>query len=220
MIIFINLITFSICFNLNVNAQEEQEFFMQLSEGDELVWEVTELNDYYFRNTFGSEPNFQKGDKMRMVITDLYEGAIQWSITTEQWDYKDDWGERGNTIIYELFKNPIQFDDYIFVLTPTDDYLQEAMTNLDTNIYSVSGNSISKRVKSDIGVDYRWRKQFDTKGVIIRETVYTYDLDIIIVEVEGGYRLIPFGFYFIGFMLFALSALIIITFRKKRFIIR
>jgi len=41
------------CFNINVRAQEdEQEFFMGLNEGDELVWEVTELNEYYFRNTF------------------------------------------------------------------------------------------------------------------------------------------------------------------------
>ncbi|MFW9937275.1 MAG: hypothetical protein ACFFD5_06475 [Candidatus Thorarchaeota archaeon] len=203
-----------------MNAQEEEDFFLQLSEGDELVWEVTELNDYYFRNTFGSEPNFEKGDKIRFVITDLYEGAIQWSITIEQWDYKFDWGERGDIKTYELLKNPIQFNDYIFILTPTDDYLQEAMTNLDTNIYSVSGNSITKRVKSEIGVDYRWRKQFDTNGVITRETVYTYDQDIIIVEVEGGYRVIPFGFYFIGFMLFSLLALILINFRKKKFIIR
>ena len=220
-VIFINLITISMCFNINVRAQEdEQEFFMGLNEGDELVWEVTELNEYYFRNTFGSEPNFEKGDKIRIVISELYEGAVEWSITTERWDYKEEWGERGDTVVYELFKNPIQFNDYIFILTPTDDYLQEAMTNLDTNIYSVSGNSITKRVKSDIGVDYRWRKNFDTKGVLSRETVFTYDLDIVIIMIEGGYRVIPFGFYFLGFMAFALTALIIINFRKKKFLIK
>jgi hypothetical protein len=204
-----------------VKAQEEeQEFSMRLNEGDELVWEVKEINEYYFITTFGSEPNFEKGDRIRIVITDLYEGTIQWSITTEEWDYKDDWGERGESRTYEVFKNPIQFDDYIFILTPTDDYLQEALTNLDTNIYSVSANSITKRVKSEIGVDYRWRKHFDIRGVLSRETVYTYDLDIIIIQIEGGYKVISFGFYFVGFIIFALSSLIIFGLKKKKILIR
>jgi hypothetical protein len=208
------------CFNLNVKAQDDENFYMQLDEGDEFVWEVVELNEYYFKKTFGSEPNFEIGDKIRIVITELIEREIQWRITVERWDYKENWGERGDVIGYTVYRNPDLFVDNIFIPSPTDDYLQKAMEVLDDNIYDVSGNSITKRVKSEIGVDYRWKKQFDLKGFMIREAIYTYELDIVIAMIEGGHRIIPFGFYFIGFIIFALLALVIISFKKKKIFIR
>ncbi|MFX0060099.1 MAG: hypothetical protein ACFE85_15365 [Candidatus Hodarchaeota archaeon] len=220
-IILINLITLSMCFNLNVKAQEEEdEYFLQLKEGDELVWKVTELNEYYFKLTFGDEPNFKIGDQIKIVITDIYEARLQWTINTEEWDYNADWGERGIIRDYEIFKDPTLYEDYIFILAPVDDYLQEAYTNLDTNLYDVSGNSIIKKVKSDVNVDYRWEKQFDFRGLLSRETVYDFDRDIIIVRVEGGMRTIPMGFYFIGFIILALSALIIISLKQNKILIR
>lgn len=214
--IFLNIILLTSFVNI-VRAQDETDYPLVLKQNDELVWEVTELDEYYFKNVFGTEPNYEKGDKIRMIITDIYEGAIQWSITTETWDYKREWGERGETQTYPLYKNPIQYDDYIFILTPVEDYLEEALTNLPTE-YSVSGASITKIEKSRIGVDYRWEKQFDSKGVLHRETIYDFDDPRkIVVRVEGGYRIIPMGPYFLTFTFIALFALIVVSLRSKKF---
>jgi len=62
-------------------------------------------------------------------------------------------------------------------------------------------------------MDYTWQKEFDPRGVLVEETYYDED-DQIIIRSEGKFRIIPFGITFIGFTIFAIIA-IIVVFKKK-----
>lgn len=221
-VFFVSLIIFSSFPNTLVRAQEEHPYTLGIKKYDEFVWEVTDLDLYYFERVFGSEPNFDIGDKNRAIITDLYESEIEWAIYTEEWYYKDNWGENGVSVQYELLKNPVLFTDNIYILMPVDDYLEEAATVLPSE-YTVRGSTVTKIVKSDAtGVEYRWEKQFDIKGFLHRESVYLYDPDpdaaeILIVRIEGGFRVIPMGITFLIFTFIALFALIIISMKGRKF---
>jgi hypothetical protein len=45
------------------------------------------------------------------------------------------------------------------------------------------------------------------------------EFDQILVKVEGTFRIIPFGLYFIGFMVAGIIGILTLILRRKRFII-
>ena len=212
-IILLNFFIFSCCLNFNVKAQEP-EHGLGFNEGTELIWEITQLDLSSFRDVFGFDPNFELEDQIRMVIREIDESAIFWIINIEFWDYKTDWGLSGDVKQIYISKYPENYDDYLFCLTPIDDYLDEVMLNLPSEYYR-TGYSIFKQGRSDTGKDYLWEKEFDTRGILAIETHYDEDENII-VRMEGTFRIIPFGTYFIGFSIVAIFAIIFISLKKKK----
>ncbi len=208
------------CFNLNTKAQDEEDdiYSVGFTEGTELIWEVAELNLMSFREIFGFEPNFEIGDQNRMIIRAITSSTIYWLIEIEFWDYKDDWGLSGRTLTLRMGKRPIYYQDYVFSLFPVEQYLEETIALLPSDYYRM-GFSIFKQGKSDTGFDYLWKKEYDSRGILITETFYD-EFDEVIVRLEGTFRFIPFGTTFIGFTLLATTAIIIVMMKKKNFRIK
>ena len=212
-IVLLNFFIFGTCLNLNTKAQDD-EYSVGFNEGTELIWEITELDLTRFREIFGLEPNFELGDQNRIIIREIEEATISHVVRIEFWDYKTDWGLSGKDITLHIFKNPELYDEFIFCLTPIDDYLDEVMDNLPSEYYRI-GYSIFKHGRSDTGKDYLWEKEYDTRGILAIETYYD-EFDQVIVRLEGTFRIIPFGSYFIGFSIVAIIAIIFISLKKKK----
>ncbi|MHA1257622.1 MAG: hypothetical protein ACTSPS_18710 [Promethearchaeota archaeon] len=206
----LNIVIFSSSFSLISKAEPEHD--IGFTEGTELIWEVTELDLDNFRTIFGFDPNFEIGDQIRMIIREIRPTSATWIIVVEFWDYKTDWGLSGETFSIYLGNYPENYDDYLFSLTPVEDYLDQVIAT-KTSEYYRTGLSIFKQAKSDTGMDYTWQKEFDPRGVLVEETYYDED-DQIIIRSEGKFRIIPFGITFIGFTIFAIIA-IIVVFKKK-----
>ncbi len=130
-----------------------------------------------------------------------------------------DWGQSGSIETLFLSKYTYLYNDFIFVLTPVADYLAEVDEEMGPE-YSVTQNSISKVIRAETGRDYIMTKTYDRKGIPSSEALYEYTTGRMLVCVEGSLSLIPFGFYFIGFMIVALTAVIFITLRKKQIIFK
>ena len=212
-IVLLNFFIFSTCLNLNTKAQDD-EYSVSFNEGTELIWEITELDLTKFREIFGIDPNFELGDQNRIIIRKIEEATISYVVDIEFWDYKTDWGLSGKAIRLSIFKNPELYDEFIFCLTPIDDYLDAVMVTLPSEYYRI-GYSIFKQGRSDTGKDYLWEKEFDTRGILAIETYYD-EFDQVIVRLEGTFRIIPFGSYFIGFSIVAIIAIIFISLKKKK----
>jgi len=200
------------CFNLDSKAQED-EFSVGFTEGTELIWEVAELNLMKFKETFGFEPNFEKGDQNRIIIREIDSSAGLWLIEIEFWDYKTDWGLAGQILRLTMGMEASAYEDYLFSLYPVEDYLDAAIESLPTAYYRV-GLSLFKQGRSNTGLDYLWEKEYDTRGILLTETVYD-EFDNIIVRLEGTFRFIPFGITFIGFTIVAIIAIIVVFVKKK-----
>lgn len=212
-IVLLNFFIFSCFFNFNVKAQDP-EHGLGFNEGTELIWEVKQLDLSSFREVFGFDPNFELEDQIRMIIREIDDSAGMWIIGIEFWDYKTDWGLSGEMKSIYIGKYPEDYDDYLFCLTPIDDYLDEVMDNLPSEYYRI-GYSIFKQGRSDTGKDYLWEKEFDTRGILAIETHYD-EFNQIIVRIEGTFRIVPFGTYFIGFSIVAIFAIIFISLKKKK----
>jgi len=211
-IVLLNFFIFSTCLNLNTKAQE-YGYLPGFNEGTELIWEITELDLTEFREIFGIDPNFELGDQNRMIIRDITEASISYSVRIEFWDYKTDWGLSGKDININIFKNPELYNEYLFCLTPIEGYLDEVMSHLPSE-YSRIGYSVFKQARSDTGKDYLWEKEFDSRGILAIETYYD-EYDQVIVRLEGTFRIIPFGINFIGFTIVAIIAIIVVSIKKK-----
>lgn len=217
-IFLLGIIVISLSLNVKAQDDEEQQFEVGFDVGTELIWEVTELDASSFRFIFGFEPNFEKGDQIRIIIRDIREVTVSFVIDYEFWDYKTDWGVPGEEFTLSIFKNPENYAEYLYSLTPVEDYLAAVVENLPSE-YSVSRYTIIKRGISDVGKDYRWDKEYDIRGIPVVETYYN-EFDEIIVRVEGTFRIIPYGLYFIGFMIAGIIGSIVLILRRKRFIIK
>jgi len=214
---FLNILILISIVNVDVKAQEG--YNLAVNTNEEFSWEVTELDLYQFETVLGFEPNFALGDRIRLIIRDIEEGSTGWSITVEFWDYKMDWGQSGSIETLPMHKYPLHYRDFIFILTPVDDYLAEVDEHMGPE-YSVTANSISKVVRADTGRDYIMEKTYDRRGIPVSEALYEYSTGRMLVCIEGSLSIIPFGFYFIGFIIVALTAVIFITLRKKRIIFK
>jgi len=200
---------------INVNVKAQSEYTLPLNENEEFIWEVTSLDLFEFEQVLGFEPNFALGDRIRLIIRDLDEAPTVYDLTVEFWDYKTDWGQTGDIQTLIMSRNPNLYDDFIFVFSPVEDYLSAVIESKGPE-YSVTANSISKITRADTGRDYIIEKIYDRRGIPISETFYEYTTDRVIVRIEGSSSSIPSGFYFIGFFIIALTAIIFITIKKKR----
>ena len=206
----LNFFLFSSCFSLIGKA--DLDYDIGFTEGTELIWEIIELDLESFREIFGFDPNYELGDQIRMIIREINVLSLHWNIRVEFWDYKTDWGLSGETVNILLAKYPESYVDYLFSLTPVEDYLEQVIASLTSEYYRI-GFSIFKQGKSDTGMDYLWEKEFDPRGILIEETYYDGS-DQIIIRSEGKFRIIPFGITFIGFTILAIIAIIVVSKKK------
>ncbi|MFW9949832.1 MAG: hypothetical protein ACFFKA_06890 [Candidatus Thorarchaeota archaeon] len=212
-IILLGIIAFSL-FSY-VNAQGEEPLYkVGFDAGTELVWEVTELDAYSFQTIFGFEPNFEIGDQIRIVVKNVREFTATFIIDYEFWDYKTDWGATGEDFSLIMYKNTTTYEDYLYSLTPVDDYLAAVVENLPSE-YTALGSTIIKRAISDEGKEYRWDKEYDIRGIPVVET-YFDEFNQVLVRVEGTFR-ISFGFYFIGFMVLGMLGVMSLVIVRKRY---
>ena len=209
MFILMNIIT--MCMSIKVSAQETYEF--KLSEDDSFIWEVKELNVHNFEKLFGFEPAFEKGDKTRRTIRDIDKKSFGWSLSVEFWDYKDDFDEDGAMIYEEVYDNPAEYKDNIFIPTPVNDYLVEADDDLPSK-YIVEGAKVTQRES-----EYTIVREYDTRGFLALEE-YTDDDGIVLIRAEATFRTIPMSNYFIGFIVLAIVCIIFVMIKKKKFLIK
>lgn len=183
---------------------------------DEFVWEIKELNKDKFEYTFNTEPNFEIGDQVKIVIREVtnIEG-IRWSIVVEFWDYGTDWIINGEIQYLSIYRLPQAYDDYLFVPTPVDDYLEIAVDSFSPDYYLKPPLTIGRQARSDLGINYRAEKTFDINGILFSET-YFDEGDSVIVKLEGTFFLVPLGFSFIGFMAIAIISIIAIFLKKNK----
>jgi hypothetical protein len=201
----------AICISTNVNAQANYDF--RLEEDDTYVWEVKELNKHEFEKTFGFEPAFEVEEKTRRVIQDVEDTDNGWLITAEVWDYGEDWDEDGEILDEEVFDDPADYDDNIFLPTPVDQYLDDAQEDLPSE-YLIEGLRVTKRE-----TDYNIIREYDSNGVLVVEMYENKD-GIVIVRVEGTFRVIPLGNFYLGFIALAVAAIVILMIKKKKIVIR
>jgi len=211
-IVLLNFFIFSTCLTLNTKA-EEYGYSVGFNEGTELIWEITKLDLTSFREIFGFDPNFELGDQNRMIIRVITEVTISYVVNIEFWDYKTDWGLGGEQKTLNIYKNPELYEEFLFCLTPLEAYLTDVVESLPSEYYK-DGFSIFKQAISDTGKDYLWEKEYDTRGILVVETYYD-EFAQIIIQLEGTFRIIPFGTHFIGFSIVAIVAIIIISLKKK-----
>ncbi len=209
MFILMNIIT--MCMSIKVSAQETYEF--KLSEDDSFIWEVKELNVHNFEKVFGFEPAFEKGDKTRRTIRDIDKKSFGWSLSVEFWDYKDDFDEDGAMIYEEVYDNPAEYKDNIFIPTPVNDYLAEADDDLPSK-YIVEGAKVTQRES-----EYTIVREYDTRGFLALEE-YTDDDGIVLIRAEATFRTIPMSNSFIGFIVLAIVCIIFVMIKKKKFLIK
>jgi hypothetical protein len=181
---------------------------------DEFVWEIKDLNLDKFEATFGIEPNFHVGSQVRMVVREVDDLTSKWSIVVEFWDYGSNWLASGSVENLDIPKYPNQYDDFIFIPTPVNNYIEEALTNLSSQYYSISDNMIGKQDVSEIGVDFKVEKTYNINGILIDET-YLDQANLVIVKLEATFQIVPFGFSFLAYMSLTVIGLIIIVKRKK-----
>lgn len=183
---------------------------------DEYVWEVKELNKDKFEYTFNAEPNFDVGDQKKIAIREVTDiEGIRWSIVVAFWDFGTDWTIDGEIQYLSIYQSPSHYDDFLFVPTPVDDYLETAV-DISSEYYLVSPSTIGRQARSDTGVNYRVEKSFDINGIITSET-YFFDVgDSVIVKMEGTFFIVPLGFSFIGFMGIGIISIIAIFLKKNK----
>ncbi|MFX1588604.1 MAG: hypothetical protein ACFFC1_10640 [Promethearchaeota archaeon] len=215
-LVFLNVAVFCLCTNGYVKAQT---YSLGIKEDKEYIWEVTYLDSSLFGRILGYEPNFDIGDKIRVIIREIVDVETYWRITIDYWDYKVDWGQQGTFQNIQLYKLAPQYQHCIFLPTPVDDYLESVGEQFPAD-YQVDGFKISQILKSEIDEEYLHERTYNSDGIIAVEAIYEYANTRLIIKVEATFVMIPMGVYFIGFILLAVFAIIFISIRKKRYSIK
>lgn len=216
-LIFLSITVFCLCANGYVKAQGP--YTLGVKEDKEYVWEVTYLDSSLFGRILGYEPNFDMGDRIRVIIREIVDVATYWRITVFFWDYQTDWGQQGDVQNILLYKMAVQYEHCIFLPTPVDDFLESVGVQFPAD-YQVDGFKISQILKSEIDEEYLHERTYNSDGVLVTEAIYEYANTRLIVKVEATFVMIPMGVYFIGFILLAVLAILFINVRNKRYSIK
>ncbi|MHA1803871.1 MAG: hypothetical protein ACTSU4_04995 [Promethearchaeota archaeon] len=192
-------------------VQAQATYRVGVNEGDVYIWEVKELRKHEFSKVFGFEPFFSVGDQIRMKIEQIIESTDGgYTIVAEFWDYGTDWNEKGEIKYYSVPSSPSEYEDNLFILTPANKFLEEAMKSLP-NSYSLDDTTITK-----LSVNFTKVLEYHSKGILYSET-YINDDGIVMVKVEGTFRIVPLGYSYIIFMLLSI-VIVIMKIRKSNLI--
>ncbi|MFX1494391.1 MAG: hypothetical protein ACFFBZ_08940 [Promethearchaeota archaeon] len=215
-LIFLNITVFCLFANGYVKAQS---YSLGVKEDKEYIWEVTYLDSSLFGRILGYEPNFDVGDRVRVVVRDIVDVETYWRLTIFFWDYQTDWSQQGVVQNIELYKMAAQYEHCIFLPIPVDDFLQSVADQFPAD-YQVDGFKISQILRSEIDEEYLHERIYNSDGILVTEAVYEYANTRLIVKVEATFTTIPMGIYFIGFILLAVIAIVSISIRNKKYSIK
>ncbi len=215
-LIFLNITVFCLCTSGFVKAQT---YSLGVKEDKEYIWEVTYLDSRLFGRILGSEPNYDVGDRIKLIVREIVDVETYWRITIDYWDYQADWGQTGTFQNIQLYKLALQYQNCIFLPIPVEDYLEDVEGEFPAD-YQVDGFKISQILKSEIDEEYLHERIYNNDGIIVTEAIYEYSNTRLIVKVEATFTTIPMGIYFIGFILLAIIAIIFISLRSKKYLIK
>ena len=197
--------------SLNVKAAYD----LDVDEDDTFEWEVTEVNNHQFEKVFNFKPNFEEGDRCKRTIERIDDTAEGWTLVIEFWDWKIEQSDNGSIVYVDVPDSAGDYDEDLFIPTPVNDYLSNAAEDLGSE-YTVRGNTVERIEK-----DYRMVKEYDGKGVLVLEE-YTDDDGIVLVRVEGLFRIIPGANIevILGVLALAIIGIIIVMVKRKMFRIK
>jgi len=214
----VNLTLFSLYANVDVNAQTTT-YSMAIHDNDEYVWEVTQLDESIFVRVLGYEPNFDVGDRIRVIIDSVEDHEYHWMIYAYFWDYKADWSQQGSYQLMPVRKFPYHYNDSVFLPVPIDDYLTEVESYFEPQ-YSVDGLKISTIIRAQTDREYLHERVYNDRGVLITECVYEYPINRLFVKVDATFFMIPMGIYFIGFIIIAIAAIATVLVKRRKIILK
>ncbi|MHA1291467.1 MAG: hypothetical protein ACTSQJ_02235 [Promethearchaeota archaeon] len=203
----------TMCSTIEVRAKTT--YSNKLKEDDEFIWEIKELNLHQFKKVFGFEPAYEVGDQAKKTILKKIDVPSGWVLTVEEHDYKSNFAKNGTIAYYTVYKNPSDYDENIFIPSPAGEYLSEASKTLPPE-YTVKGTTVTKKDKGPNGDKYTMEKKYTTNGVLVSEK-YTDDDGIVLIHVKGTFQVIPSSNYFFGFMITAISGIVFVMIKKKKY---
>lgn len=211
-IVLVSLINGILWMSVDVGAVT---YDLDLDEDDSFTWEVTDLHPHQFEKVFGFEPNFEKDDEIKYTIQRIDEVSDGWDLVLEFWDFKVDKDDNGTIIYEDVPDSPKDYDENIFIPTPVNDFLSAAGDSLSSK-YSVDGATVERTE-----TDYTMTKEYDQRGVLVSEE-YVDDDGIVLVRIEGEFRVIPSGNIelVLGFIALAITGIIIVLIKKNKFLIK
>lgn len=157
----------------------EDDYDIRFQEGNEFIWEVENVNATKFFEIFGFEPNFEQGERFKMLVHNIDEISLGWDITIEFWDYGTNWENSGYIEGLIVYRNPANYNDSIFIPTPCAQYLQEALASLSG--YYTLNLSIFHLTASDIGKEYLIQKQYNEYGIMKTEAYFDTNDEVIVM---------------------------------------
>lgn len=191
--------------------QEEDTYQVGIRAGQIYTWTVTELDKEIFEDVFGYEPAFDKQDQIRIRINEvaLHPSQQYWEVNIEFWDYKMSWQREGLNQTKRLNKSPEDYNDDLFIPIPADDFLTE-LEDTQTE-YESEDFTVTREFET-----YTMIREYNPEGVQLTET-YLDEEENTIVKVEGNFRRIPFGNFYLGFLILGLLSMVVSVLIRKRY---
>jgi hypothetical protein len=196
--------------SLNARAQEITQYDLTVRQNEVYIWEVVELDLNGFRNIFGFDPIFSEGEQIKKVIRSIQTIATGWLLKVESWDYKDDWNENGTEERHRIYDYGALYDEEVFLPVPVDGYLEDTQPFVEDEGYIMTGHTVVK-----LESNFRLEITYNDRGVKLSE-IYYDRTDNIIVKVEGTFKMIPMGNYYIFFVFPSIIGVIIVLIAKKK----
>ena len=206
------------------------EYTLGISENDNFIWTVEELDDDRYDEFFFNEADFDEGDQKKITIDEIEETNSKWRVSYFLWDYTDntnDFTEDADDYkTKSVYKDPEDQADAIYdmeifakmwvVPNPYLTYLEELGNEYDNDFFDVSVDDDTITMKPDIG-NAEFEIQISYGGDGIAETIEYIDDNgetfLKIVEIEETIPGYDIGFI-LGFIL--LGACVGIFFWKKK----
>ena len=128
------------------------EYTFGISENDNFIWTVEELDDDRYEGLFINEADFDEGDQKKITIDEIEETNSKWRVSYFLWDYTDntnDFTEDADDYnTKSVYKDPEDQADAIYdmeifakmwvVPNPYLTYLEELGNEHDNDFFDVS----------------------------------------------------------------------------------
>lgn len=206
------------------------EYNLGISENDNFIWTIEELDDDRYEDIFINEADFDEGDQKKIEIDDIEETDSKWKISYYSWDYTDktdDFGSEADDYkTRKVYKDPEDQADVIFdmetfakmwiIPTPILSYIDEIKDEHDNDFFDVSVDDDTITMKPAVeNLQYQIDIKYGGDGVAERIEYIDDNGDTFlkIVEIEEiipGYDIV----FILGFIL--LGACVGIFFWKKK----
>ena len=184
------------------------EFNLSFNIGDNYIWYVRTVNDYYmdlsfgtdWENKFGYFPSMSVGEKTMIEISSISENSTHWDIKYDMWDwipadnaFKDAYDIDPNLIYRKDSYNYTQMHNLTYIapfLSPisVNEYLANAYLDeefyYDVDYYSSSGITSLEFDLDPPGADVDGDAEYDSNGILISlEIEYENDDEFTIFEI-------------------------------------